>query len=198
MGLKINNATYGLLCQQPDQMLPYAVAGFYQTVTQLTEVLQDNIYCYRRTDAGDVSLPILNIYIKASEKTGDIGQIRGTIRHEITMPAKILNRDFITEASQSLYNALSFFTMSPNFLPYIWQYVPALREWDWKNNYNAELLYQDKQIENYITTLDVTYMVDLAAFYNYLAENGLNIYDPCTQGALVTLWNLTVEPNPQE
>lgn len=199
MTLKINQATYGLYCSQPDQLIPLAIVDYFNTILGLTNkfvnIFGTNIYAYRRTDQGTISLPSLNVYVKNSHKTGDMGYLNGIVRCEICMPV-LINRERITEAALTLYNNFSFIIMTNNFLNYICSIVPALYEFNWDTNNNFDNLYVDKNLTNYIIYMDLNYMVDLAGFYFYLNTNGLSVDDPCVQSTIVNTWDLTVDTNP--
>lgn len=195
MAIKINDATYGLYCVQPDQLLPVTIANYFNLHLGITNkfvnVFGTNIYPYRRTDQGTVSLPLLNIYPLRSHKTGDLGYLTGVIRCEIGMPVN-LNRQRITEAAMTLYNNLTFLMTTDDFLSYINTYVPFLREFDWDTTNNFDPLYAEQNLTNYRFYKDVNYMVDLTAFYFYLNNNGLNILDPCIQSGFVERWDLFI------
>ena len=199
MSLKIDQATYSLYCNMPDQLIAFSIVNYFLnglTVTnKFVNIFGNNIYDFKRTDLDSIATPAICIYPMPAEKDGDYGYLTGKIRAEFTLPA-VINRARITESSMSIYNAYTFLLRTNDFAAYLCEAVPGLREFDWRTQYNMDDIYQNKQRSDYKFHIDTNYMVDLLAYYWYLNVNGLDVTDPCEQAGIVNEYFLTINDNP--
>lgn len=193
---KINDATYLLYCNLPDQLIPYVIMVYFRDVLGITNkfvnIFGQAIYNYARDDNPQVALPSMNIYYLESTKTGDMGYLNGLFRVEFNLPM-LLNRAQLTEASMAIYNMFTFLIMTNQFLTYTSDTIPGLREINWDTKISMRDMYTTKNRSTYSFYIDINYMVDLTAYYWYLNIHGLNVADPCDQADIVTQYFLTVE-----
>lgn len=190
---RIDRATYNLYGHLPSQLLVEAVTDYFKSPLsgKFGELFGGNVFPYRRDDTEERVLPSVNVYSLGFETTGDLAYFMGNLRLEFNLPVKLI-RDRQTEAGVVIGESLFLLTRNPQWLLSIMEIVPALKELGTKLSANYEPLYpRDK--DSLMFFVKMNYKIDIACYFDYLNDNGLNVSDPTKVANIVTGYELNVE-----
>jgi hypothetical protein len=113
----------------------------------------------------------------------------GNLRLEFNLPVKLI-RDRQTEAGLVIGESLFLLTRNPQWLMSIMETVPALKELGTRLSANYEPLYpHDKDSLMFFVTMN--YKVDIACYFDYLNDKGLDVSDPCKVADIVKVYDLS-------
>lgn len=201
MSDRIDKATYNLYCNLPSQLLVQSVVNYFNSPLsgKFGQLFGSNVFSYRRDDTEERVLPSLNVYSLGFETTGDLAYLLGNLRLEFNLPVKLI-RDRQTEAGVVIGESLFLLTRNPQWLMSIMETVPALKELGTRLSANYEPLYpHDKDSLMFFVTMN--YKVDIACYFDYLNDNGLDVSDPCKVADIVKVYYLDIplqQPNSQQ
>lgn len=190
MSDRIDKANYSLYCNLPSQLLIQSIVNYFNSplAGKFGELFGGNVFSYRRDDTEERILPSLNVYSLGYETTGDLAYFLGNLRLEFNLPVKLI-RDRQTEAGVVIGESLFLLTRNPQWLMTIMQTVPALKELGTKLTANYEPLYP-KDKDSLMLFINMNYKVDIACYFDYLNEHGLDVSDPCKISDIVKIYDL--------
>jgi len=193
MSDRIDKATYSLYCNLPSQLLVQSVVNYFNSLKagKFAELFGGNVFPYRRDDTEERVLPSLNVYSLGYETTGDFAYFLGNLRLEFNLPVKLI-RDRQTEAGVVIGESLFLLTRNPDWLLTIMETVPALKELGTKISANYEPLYP-REKDSLMFYVTMNYKVDIACYFDYLNEHGLDTSDPCKVADIVKVYNLNTK-----
>ncbi len=196
MSDRIDEATYSLYCNLPSQLLVQSVVNYFNSPLsgKFGQLFGGNVFPYRRDDTEERILPSLNVYSLGYETTGDLAYLVGNLHLEFNLPVKLI-RNRQTEAGIVIGESLFLLTRNPQWLSTIMLTVPALKELGTKITTNYESLYpRDKDSLMFLVTMN--YKVDIACYFDYLNDNGLDVSDPCKVADIVKVYDLNIPLKP--
>lgn len=192
MSDRIDEATYGLYCNLPSQLLVQSIVNYFNSPLsgKFGQLFGGNVFPYRRDDTEERVLPSVNVYPLNFETTGDMAYFMGNLRLEFNLPVKLI-RDRQTESGVVIAESLFLLTRNPQWLATIMKTVPALKELGTKLSANYEPLYPNKQ-DSLMLIVNMNYKIDIACYFDYLNEHGLDVSDPCKVADIVKTYNLGI------
>ncbi|MBP9741933.1 MAG: hypothetical protein KBD37_01095 [Burkholderiales bacterium] len=189
---RIDEATYSLYCNLPSQLLVQSIVNYFNSPLsgKFGQLFGGNAFPYRRDDTEERVLPSVNVYPLNFETTGDMAYFNGNLRLEFNLPVKLI-RDRQTESGVVIAESLFLLTRNPQWLATIMKTVPALKELGTKLSANYEPLYPNKQ-DSIMSIINMNYRIDIACYFNYLNEHGLDTSDPCKIADVVNVYDLNI------